>query len=155
MSLYVEKVWRTNERTDGRTDGRTDKQTDLCIELRYAQLIRKPGEETYALNQWHSFHSPCGRCTSHARWAASLAYSIAAAAAAVWWQVRERLQSLSWVFQSVECPELHQRGRHCFARCSIYHEGYLVQILRHSVQFEMPCQVIFSKHSQHRSRLVW
>ena len=27
-------------RTNGRTDERTDEQTDLCIELRYAQLIR-------------------------------------------------------------------------------------------------------------------
>ena len=31
MSLYVEKVWRTNEQT-------TDGQMNLCIELRYAQL---------------------------------------------------------------------------------------------------------------------
>ena len=27
-------------RTDERTDGGTDEQTDLCIELRYAQLIK-------------------------------------------------------------------------------------------------------------------
>ena len=31
MSLYVEKVWRTNERPD--------EQTNLCIELHFAQLI--------------------------------------------------------------------------------------------------------------------
>ena len=39
MSLYVEKVWRTNRRTNGRTNG----QTDLCIELRYVQLKRPRG----------------------------------------------------------------------------------------------------------------
>ena len=47
------------KKCDGRTDGRTDGQTDLCIELRYAQLIKQILISNYLLYMYFYYYFFC------------------------------------------------------------------------------------------------